>query len=99
MMVLPARLTCIFVPVTLQVLARRRLQENTLLDELKRDSIARLWNRKLGQDARKIPQSERHRNLEPDSAEFICALAAGCHAESITLPIGKGLEITRILGT
>ncbi len=51
-----------------------------MLDEVKREAIARLWKRKLDQDLQKLPQSERHRNLEPDSAEFICALAAGCHA-------------------
>jgi predicted O-methyltransferase YrrM len=37
----------------------------------------RLWARKREQDARKLPQPERHRNLEPGSARFLCALAAG----------------------
>jgi predicted O-methyltransferase YrrM len=48
-----------------------------------RAEIARLWKLKLGQDARGLPQRERHRNLEPPSAEFICALAAGIGARRI----------------
>lgn len=49
-----------------------------MLEKAHRDAIEKLWKRKLDQDERGLPQSERHRNLEPDSAEFICALASGC---------------------
>ena len=66
-----------------------------MLDEVKRETIARLWKRKLDQDLQKLPQSERHRNLEPDSAEFICALAAGCHARRLA-EIGGSSGISTI---
>ena len=48
-----------------------------MLGEPEREAIARLWRRKLDQDARDLPLAGRHRNLEPPSAEFLCALAAG----------------------
>lgn len=51
-----------------------------MLNDSERAAIARLWARKLDQDARGLPRAERHRNLEPDSAELIAALAAGLHA-------------------
>jgi predicted O-methyltransferase YrrM len=51
-----------------------------------RVEIDRLWARKLDQDAKKLPQADRHRNLEPDSAEFLCALACG-------LRVRRALEI------
>ncbi len=57
--------------------------------------IRRLWVRKLDQDARKLPNTERHRNLEPDSAEFVNALACGCHAERL-LEIGGSSGISTI---
>ncbi len=41
-----------------------------MLGESERLAIRRLWARKLEQDARSLPRSERHRNLEPASAEF-----------------------------
>lgn len=66
-----------------------------MLDEVKRAAIARLWKRKLDQDLKKLPQSERHRNLEPDSAEFICAVAAGCHARRLA-EIGGSSGISTI---
>ena len=66
-----------------------------MLNRLQREAIARLWERKLGQDLQKLPQSERHRNLEPDSAEFICALAAGCHARRLA-EIGGSSGISTI---
>jgi hypothetical protein len=47
-----------------------------MLREADRAAIERLWQRKLEQDAKGLARSERHRNLEPASAEFICALAA-----------------------
>jgi predicted O-methyltransferase YrrM len=52
-----------------------------VLGQPERAAIARLWQRKLDQDARGLPQAERHRNLEPPSAEFLCALAAGLGAK------------------
>src|ERR1700676_1057614 len=57
--------------------------------------IARLWTRKLEQDARGLPQAERHRNLEPASAEFIHALAAGMEAKRL-LEIGGSSGISTI---
>ena len=66
-----------------------------MLDESKRALIAKLWERKLDQDSKKLPQSERHRNLQPDSAEFICSLAAGCHAKRL-LEIGGSSGISTI---
>jgi len=66
-----------------------------VLNQLQREAIARLWERKLGQDLQKLPQSERHRNLEPDSAEFVCALAAGCHARRLA-EIGGSSGISTI---
>jgi len=66
-----------------------------MLGEPERNEIARLWARKLDQDARKLPHDERHRNLEPDSAEFICALAAGLRAKRL-LEIGGSSGISTI---
>jgi predicted O-methyltransferase YrrM len=66
-----------------------------MLGELERHEIARLWARKLDQDARKLSHAERHRNLEPDSAEFICALAAGLRAKRL-LEIGGSSGISTI---
>ena len=60
-----------------------------------RDEIDRLWARKLQQDAQRLPQPERHRNLEPSSAEFIHALAAGIEAKRI-LEIGGSSGISTI---
>jgi predicted O-methyltransferase YrrM len=58
-----------------------------MLNERERMEIARLWERKLRQDDLDLPLAERHRNLEPVSAEFISALAAGIGAKRI-LEIG-----------
>jgi len=66
-----------------------------MLTERERKEIGRLWARKCDQDARKLPQTERHRNLEPDSAEFICALAAGLRAKRL-LEIGGSSGISTI---
>jgi len=60
-----------------------------------RAEIARLWGKKLDQDARGLPQSERHRNLEPPSAEFLCALACGAGARRI-LEIGGSSGLSTI---
>ena len=66
-----------------------------MLKEKERAEIARLWARKVDQDARKLPQSERHRNLEPVSAEFISSLAAGIGAKRL-LEIGGSSGISTI---
>jgi caffeoyl-CoA O-methyltransferase len=60
-----------------------------------RAEIDRLWARKLEQDSRGLPQAERHRNLEPPSAEFIHALAAGIQSKRI-LEIGGSSGISTI---
>lgn len=66
-----------------------------MLGERERVAIARLWRRKLEQDARALPQAERHRNLEPPSAEFLCALAAGIGARRM-VEIGGSSGISTI---
>lgn len=66
-----------------------------MLGEKERAAIDRLWKRKLEQDAKKLSQSEQHRNLEPASAEFICALAAGVAAQRM-LEIGGSSGISTI---
>jgi len=66
-----------------------------MLGERERAEIARLWERKLRQDELGLPQAERHRNLEPASAEFICALAAGVGARRI-LEIGGSSGLSTI---
>lgn len=60
-----------------------------------RAEIDRLWTRKLQQDAQGIPQPERHRNLEPVSAEFLHALAIGIEAKRL-LEIGGSSGISTI---
>lgn len=66
-----------------------------MLSDADRAAIARLWARKLDQDARGLAQAERHRNLEPDSAEVLCALAAGCGAKRL-LEIGGSSGLSTI---
>jgi len=66
-----------------------------MLEEHERVEIARLWERKLRQDALGLPQAERHRNLEPASAEFICSLAAGIGAKRI-LEVGGSSGLSTI---
>jgi predicted O-methyltransferase YrrM len=65
------------------------------MNEREREAIARLWAAKLDQDARGLQQKERHRNLEPDSAEFVCALAAGLRAKAL-LEIGGSSGLSTI---
>ena len=67
----------------------------TLLGFREREEIDRLWTRKLRQDAEGISQRDRHRNLEPASAEFLCALAAGIEAKNI-VEIGGSSGISTI---
>lgn len=66
-----------------------------MLEPAERRRIAELWSRKLDQDARKLPQARRHRNLEPDSAEFVCALAGGLGARRL-VEIGGSSGISTI---
>lgn len=66
-----------------------------MLTDRERAEITRLWTRKLDQDARGLPQGERHRNLEPDAAELVCVLAAGAHAKRI-VEIGGSSGISTI---
>ena len=66
-----------------------------MLNERERKAIAAQWAEKLAHDARGLPQRQQHRNLEPDSAEFICALAAGCRARML-LEIGGSSGISTI---
>lgn len=66
-----------------------------MLTVRERNEISRLWARKLDQDARKLPRSARHRNLEPDSAEFVNTLACGCHARTL-LEIGGSSGLSTI---
>lgn len=66
-----------------------------MLAESERTAIRRLWQRKLDQDLKGLPQTERHRNLEPPSAEFLCALAAGVGARRL-VEVGGSSGISTI---
>jgi predicted O-methyltransferase YrrM len=66
-----------------------------MLHDRERAAIDALWTVKISQDARDLPQAQRCRNLEPDSAEFICALAAGVRATAL-LEIGGSSGISTI---
>jgi predicted O-methyltransferase YrrM len=66
-----------------------------MLGTSERAEIERLWARKLEQDAQNIPQPQRHRNLEPPSAEFIHALTAGIEAKRL-LEIGGSSGLSTI---
>lgn len=66
-----------------------------MLTPAEREAIAELWLEKLAQDARGLPQSQRHRNLEPPSAEFVCALASGIGATRL-LEIGGSSGLSTI---
>jgi predicted O-methyltransferase YrrM len=66
-----------------------------MLTPAERQAIAILWSEKLAQDARGLPQAERHRNLEPASAELICALAGGTGARRL-LEIGGSSGLSTI---
>src|SRR5512141_1599034 len=66
-----------------------------MLNAREREVIASLWAEKLAQDSRGLPEEARHRNLEPGSAEFICALAGGCRARRL-LEIGGSSGLSTI---
>jgi len=66
-----------------------------MMNDRERREITRLWQRKLDQDAKALPQSDRHRNLEPDSADFIHTLASGIQARNL-LEIGGSSGLSTI---
>ncbi|HEY7392478.1 MAG TPA: DUF1442 domain-containing protein [Bryobacteraceae bacterium] len=66
-----------------------------MLQSPEREAIARLWARKQEQDASGTPQAQRHRNLEPVSAEFLCSLAEGIQAKRM-LEIGGSSGVSTI---
>jgi predicted O-methyltransferase YrrM len=66
-----------------------------MLHDRERAAIDALWTVKISQDARDLPQARRCRNLEPDSAELIAALAAGARATRL-LEIGGSSGISTI---
>jgi predicted O-methyltransferase YrrM len=66
-----------------------------VLNQRERAAIAALWAEKLAEDAQGLTRQQRHRNLEPESAEFICALAAGCRARTL-LEIGGSSGLSTI---
>jgi caffeoyl-CoA O-methyltransferase len=63
-----------------------------MLNGAERLEIDRLWKRKLEQDASGLPQSLRHRNLEPPSAEFLHALAAGIGGRMVEIGGSSGIS-------
>jgi predicted O-methyltransferase YrrM len=66
-----------------------------MLNAAEREAIGRLWARKLEQDANGLPRSARHRNLEPASAELVCALSVGCAARRL-LEVGGSSGLSTI---
>ena len=66
-----------------------------MFDEQHRAEIDRLWTRKVQQETAGLPLSERHRNLEPVSAEFLHALVIGLGAKNL-LEIGGSSGISTI---
>lgn len=66
-----------------------------MLQAQEREEIARIWKRKIDQDARQAPFEERHRNLEPSSAEFLSALAGGVGAR-LVLEVGGSSGLSTI---
>jgi predicted O-methyltransferase YrrM len=66
-----------------------------MLNESYRAEIQRLWARKVQQDEADVPFAERHRNLEPTSAEFLSALVSGIGAKKI-VEIGGSSGISTI---
>jgi predicted O-methyltransferase YrrM len=71
------------------------VSESALLGTRERQEIDRLWARKLRQDADGTAQRDRHRNLEPVSAEFLFALAVGIGAKKM-VEIGGSSGISTI---
>lgn len=66
-----------------------------MLNESHRAEIRRLWARKVQQDSADVPFAERHRNLAPESADFLAALASGVGAKKI-VEIGGSSGISTI---
>jgi predicted O-methyltransferase YrrM len=64
-----------------------------VLTENHRREIARLWERKIAQDAASLSNAERHRNLHPDSAELLHALAVGlCVKRAVEIGGSSGIS-------
>ena len=66
-----------------------------MMTHAQRTEIDRLWARKTQQDNARLPDSQRHRNLAPASAEFLHALATGIGAKNL-LEIGGSSGISTI---
>ena len=66
-----------------------------MLCDAERREIQRLWNIKQQQDAADLPQSQRHRNLHPASAEFLYSLAVGLGAKKM-VEVGGSSGISTI---
>ncbi len=60
-----------------------------------RAEIDRLWTRKQHQDAEGLPMAQRHRNLQPVSAEFLHSLVVGTGVKKL-LEIGGSSGISTI---
>ena len=73
----------------------RQEGKDIVLKEAEHAAIDRLWQRKLQQDAAGLPQAERHRNLEPPSAEFLHSLVVGVGAKRL-LEIGGSSGLSTI---
>jgi predicted O-methyltransferase YrrM len=70
-------------------------EPSCMMTEQQSAEIERLWTRKMKQDGGGLPLAERHRNLEPVSAEFLHALAVGIEAKN-QLEIGGSSGISTI---
>ncbi len=66
-----------------------------MLGVAEREAMAALWTRKLAQDAAGLPQAARHRNLKPESAEVIHALAVGLGARRL-LEVGGSSGLSTV---
>jgi predicted O-methyltransferase YrrM len=66
-----------------------------MLAENHRREITRLWERKVAQDDAHLPTVVRHRNLHPDSAELLHALAVGLRTQR-AVEIGGSSGISTI---
>lgn len=65
------------------------------MNSKQRAEIDRLWARKQHQDAEDLPIAQRHRNLQPASAEFLHSLVVGTGVNKL-LEIGGSSGISTI---
>jgi predicted O-methyltransferase YrrM len=63
--------------------------------DAERREIDRIWERKLAQDAAGLEAADRHRNLEPVSAQLLTALAIGAGARAL-LEVGGSSGLSTI---